>query len=156
MSSRTRTTSPGKLRYDTLRLPFMNGTTSLPCSSDTVRLRTSPSCDMAFSQPIGSFETQSPVGTWPHDQSRGILGVALVVLGLPRFVAVAGTHDYRAWNRQRWAALGGLADRGVTAASIGGFGFNATHLSDLDHRGRDSWPGGASTSSRSAQWPATR
>ena len=58
-----------------------------------------------------------------------------LLLGLAGF-SVAATHDYLAWNRARWAALGELASQGVPPASIdGGFEFNGTHLYSEDHVG---------------------
>ncbi len=51
-----------------------------------------------------------------------------LLLGLAGF-SVAATHDYLAWNRARWAALGELASQGVPASVIdGGFEFNGSRL----------------------------
>jgi hypothetical protein len=47
--------------------------------------------------------------------------LALIYLGF----AVASTHDYLAWNRQRWAAGSLLIERGITPADIrGGYEFD--------------------------------
>lgn len=58
------------------------------------------------------------------------LGVALAAaLG---WTAIAGTHDYLAWNRARFAGLADLERAGVAAAEIdGGFEFNAWHLAPI-------------------------
>jgi len=58
-----------------------------------------------------------------------------LLLGLAGF-SVAATHDYLAWNRARWDALGELASQGVPPASIdGGFEFNGTYRYSEDHVG---------------------
>ncbi len=56
-----------------------------------------------------------------------IVGLTLAVaLG---WMAVAGTHDYLAWNRARFAGLADLERAGIAATEIdGGFEFNAWHL----------------------------
>ena len=80
------------------------------------------------------------VTAWPRERSRGMAAIACVILGIYAGVAIAGTHDYLAWNRQRWVALDDLAEQGVKPSSIdGGFEFNATHFFDIDRRGKGSW-----------------
>ncbi|MFN8642524.1 MAG: hypothetical protein U0802_13050, partial [Candidatus Binatia bacterium] len=65
----------------------------------------------------------------PADGRRagpGSRAAGAVLLALYAAYAVAGTHDYLAWNRARWQALEELADAGVTPQRIdGGFEFNA-------------------------------
>ncbi len=52
-----------------------------------------------------------------------VLAVALA------WLAIAGTHDYLAWNRARFAGLAALERAGVPPTEIdGGFEFNAWHL----------------------------
>jgi 4-amino-4-deoxy-L-arabinose transferase-like glycosyltransferase len=59
---------------------------------------------------------------------RRFLGAAVLLAPLAGY-AVAGTHDYLAWNRARWQALQQLADAGVAATRIdGGLEFNAPHF----------------------------
>lgn len=56
---------------------------------------------------------------------RAWLGAALLLALLAGY-AVAGTHDYLAWNRARWQALRQLADDGIAPSRIdGGLEFNA-------------------------------
>jgi hypothetical protein len=57
--------------------------------------------------------------------SRTSLGLAVVLA----WYAIAGTHDYLAWNRARYAGLAALTDAGVSPRAIdGGMEFNAWHL----------------------------
>lgn len=59
-------------------------------------------------------------------RGRGAAAGAGLVLLLFGAYAVAGTHDYLAWNRTRWEALGQLAAEGVAPERIdGGLEFNA-------------------------------
>ena len=70
------------------------------------------------------------VALLPADAGRAIsrwrwLAATLPLLLLAGY-AVAGTHDYMAWNRARWEALHQLAEDGVEARRIdGGLEFNA-------------------------------
>lgn len=72
---------------------------------------------------------QSPTGaarpTW-----QGIRRVAYFMIAASAAFSVAGTHDYLAWNRKRWAALSELTEiRGVPPSRIdGGYEFNGWHL----------------------------
>lgn len=57
---------------------------------------------------------------------RPLRVAAAVLLTLYAAYAVAGTHDYLAWNRARWQALRQLAAAGIPAQRIdGGLEFNA-------------------------------
>jgi hypothetical protein len=59
------------------------------------------------------------------DASRLSLALAAVLA----WYAVAGTHDYLAWNRARYAGLTALTDAGISPKAIdGGMEFNAWHL----------------------------
>jgi hypothetical protein len=50
-------------------------------------------------------------------------------LGVLSLYAVAGTHDYMAWNRARWDLLAGLEARGVSPRAIdGGVEYNGERL----------------------------
>jgi 4-amino-4-deoxy-L-arabinose transferase-like glycosyltransferase len=54
------------------------------------------------------------------------LATAIVLVGLYSVFSVTQTHDYLAWNRARWQALGDLTRQGVPPTKIdGGFEFNA-------------------------------
>ena len=54
---------------------------------------------------------------------------SVVVAVLLAVYAVAGTHDYLAWNRARYAGLAELTNAGVSPREIdGGMEFNAWHL----------------------------
>ena len=56
-------------------------------------------------------------------------GVSLALTAVLAWYAVAGTHDYLAWNRARYAGLAALTDAGVSPQAIdGGMEFNAWHL----------------------------
>ncbi len=62
---------------------------------------------------------------------------SLALAALLAWYAIAGTHDYLAWNRARWAGLAELAAAGVTPAEIdGGMEFNGWTLA----AGLDRWP----------------
>src|SRR5207244_2431330 len=50
---------------------------------------------------------------------RTWVAAALALFALAAY-AIAGTHDYLAWNRARWEALGQLAGDGVAANRIDG------------------------------------
>ncbi len=65
---------------------------------------------------------------------------ALALALLLGWYAVAGTHDYLAWNRARWDALDRLTITGTPAAAIdGGMEFNAWRLAPTLNR----WPSDA-------------
>src|SRR5690606_24152650 len=56
-----------------------------------------------------------------------VVAAALLMAGFGVF-AVAGTHDYLAWNRARWRALDALLAAGVRPSEIdGGFEFNGRY-----------------------------
>jgi hypothetical protein len=57
-------------------------------------------------------------------------GRAAWILAIPlAWCAIAGTHDYMAWNRARFAMLGALESEGVEPTSIdGGMEYNAWRL----------------------------
>lgn len=62
---------------------------------------------------------------------------SLALAALLAYYAVAGTHDYLAWNRARWAGLAELAAQGVPPAAIdGGMEFNGWTLAAT----LDRWP----------------
>ena len=68
------------------------------------------------------------------------LPLALTLAALLGWYAVAGTHDYLAWNRARWAALDSLTAAGTPATAIdGGMEFNAWTLAPT----LDRWPSDA-------------
>ncbi len=72
----------------------------------------------------------------PHAGLRLGSGAAALA-ALMAFYAVAGTHDYMAWNRARWHGLAKLEATGVTAREIdGGMEFNGWRLA----RELDRWP----------------
>ncbi|MBK7936141.1 MAG: glycosyltransferase family 39 protein [Lewinellaceae bacterium] len=49
-------------------------------------------------------------------------------LGLLAAFSISATHDYLAWNRARWAAMGRLDNQGITPSKIdGGFEYNGWH-----------------------------
>ena len=64
----------------------------------------------------------------PRSSPRLMSALALCLLFA--LFGVAGTHDYLAWNRARWALLGDLVGtRKIAPSRIdGGFEFNAVHL----------------------------
>jgi len=66
----------------------------------------------------------------PSRPSAPIGVTALLALALMGWFSVAGTHDYLAWNRARYALLDELVTKdGITPARIdGGMEFNAWHL----------------------------
>jgi hypothetical protein len=54
---------------------------------------------------------------------------SLALTAVLAWYAVAGTHDYLAWNRARYDGLAALTARGVPVEAIdGGMEFNAWHL----------------------------
>lgn len=63
---------------------------------------------------------------------------AIVFISGSSIFAVAGTHDYLAWNRARWQALDYLcAQEQIPPTRIdGGFEFNGWHLFDPQYRSR--------------------
>ncbi|MCC6764433.1 MAG: glycosyltransferase family 39 protein [Deltaproteobacteria bacterium] len=69
---------------------------------------------------------------------RAELGKAgLALAALLAWYAIAGTHDYLAWNRARWAGLAELAAAGVAPTEIdGGMEFNGWTLAAT----LDRWP----------------
>lgn len=57
---------------------------------------------------------------------------AWALAALLAWYAVAGTHDYLAWNRARYAGLATLAAEGIPPSAIdGGMEFNAWHLAPV-------------------------
>lgn len=71
---------------------------------------------------IAAVVAMHPVRTVPRS--------AMVLLVLLTWYAVAGTHDYLAWNRARFRGLDALLAQGVPATAIdGGVEFNAWYLS---------------------------
>jgi putative effector of murein hydrolase LrgA (UPF0299 family) len=59
------------------------------------------------------------LGNWP-------LAAAIVLVCIYGVFSVTQTHDYLAWNRARWQALGDLTRQGIPPVKIdGGFEFNA-------------------------------
>lgn len=77
--------------------------------------------------------------------SRASLALAALLV----WFAVAGTHDYLAWNRARYDGLAELAAAGISPTAIdGGMEFNAWHLAPvLNHwpTNAEVRPGGAPT-----------
>jgi hypothetical protein len=71
-----------------------------------------------------------------HPTAR-VRPLTIAVAVLLAWYGLAGTHDYLAWNRARFAALDDLLAAGVAPASIdGGVEFNAWHLAPV----LDRWP----------------
>jgi hypothetical protein len=67
--------------------------------------------------------------------SAAAFGAALALVGLYGAFAVAGTHDYLAWNRARWDALADVRRTGVPPAEIdGGLEFNGWYGYDPAYR----------------------
>jgi len=65
---------------------------------------------------------------------------ALVLAALLGWLAIAGTHDYLAWNGARYAGLAALAAEGVPPTAIdGGMEYNAWHLAAV----LGTWPSDA-------------
>ncbi len=72
------------------------------------------------------FALAATLALWPSGPVRPPGAVLAACLA---WYAVAGTHDYLAWNRARFAGLDALLAAGVPAQSIdGGVEFNAWHL----------------------------
>jgi hypothetical protein len=73
---------------------------------------------------------------WPLKRWQKWLALFFII-GSALF-AVAGTHDYLAWNRARWRALDYLCrDLNMPVTNIdGGFEFGGWHLYDPRHRDR--------------------
>lgn len=77
--------------------------------------------------------------------SAGAIACSLLLAAPLAFFAVAGTRDYFAWNRARWALLDELVEeRGVPPTKIdGGFEFNGWHnyapRSTTGQDGKKSW-----------------
>jgi hypothetical protein len=73
---------------------------------------------------------------------RGITAPS-VVLTLYAIFAVLGTHDYLAWNRARWQALGSLEQQGVSPRQIdGGYEYDGWLLYDPQYKatkGKSYW-----------------
>lgn len=64
--------------------------------------------------------------------------MSLVLTALLAWYAVAGTHDYLAWNRARFDGLAALENAGIPAAAIdGGFEYNAWHFAPLGGKDPD-------------------
>ena len=62
--------------------------------------------------------------------------ISIALALLLAWYAVAGTHDYMAWNRARFEGLAALEASGVPAASIdGGFEFNAWRFAPTGYAG---------------------
>lgn len=80
------------------------------------------------------FALAATLALWPVARTRPLGAVLAACLA---WYAVAGTHDYLAWNRARFAGLDALAAAGVPASAIdGGVEFNAWHLAPT----LDRWP----------------
>ncbi len=96
--------------------------------------------------PVLPFAAAALLGSARRSTPRAVSIVLAVLLG---WYGIAGTHDYLAWNRARYAGLETLRAEGVPVTEIdGGFEFNAWHLAaELG-----TWPTDAE--SRSGQ-PAT-
>ncbi len=76
---------------------------------------------------------------------------ATALAALLAWYAVAGTHDYLAWNRARWSGLAALAAEGVPPEQIdGGMEFNGWTLAPT----LDRWPSDAEA--RPGQPPTTK
>jgi len=62
--------------------------------------------------------------------------IAVTLIALYGFFALAGTHDYLAWNRARWQALINLMERdGLSYKNIdGGFEFNGWYGYNAEYR----------------------
>ena len=77
---------------------------------------------------------------WP---SRGVAGGALLAVLVLGAFGIAGTHDYLAWNRARWALLGDVARKDPEAWSRidGGVEFNGLYRYDPSKTRRpgESW-----------------
>jgi hypothetical protein len=70
----------------------------------------------------------------PQGRRSAALSAGVVLVSLFGLFSVAGTHDYLAWNRARWQAVGDLARDGVPQTKInGGFEFNAWYGYDPRH-----------------------
>ncbi len=54
--------------------------------------------------------------------------IGVVLFGIIALFSIVATHDYLAWNRARWQAIGQLTRQGATPAQMdGGFEFNGWH-----------------------------
>jgi hypothetical protein len=75
------------------------------------------------------FVLATTVAAFPRAAvSRG----AALLLAVLAWYAVAGTHDYLAWNRARFAGLATLTAHGVPPTAIdGGVEFNAWHVAPI-------------------------
>ena len=83
----------------------------------------------------------------PRRVSRRVLAVAALAVAALGAYGVAGTHDYLAWNRARWALLDRIAreDPAAWARIDGGFEFNGLVGYDPDEPwrpGRSRWSRG--------------
>ena len=77
--------------------------------------------------------------------------VSLALTAVLAWYAVAGTHDYLAWNRARFAGLATLEAAGVPATAIdGGFEYNAWHFAP------SGGPGPSNDEARPGQPPSRR
>lgn len=73
---------------------------------------------------LGGLLLLQPVGS-PRKWLRRASVILLVAMA---GFSIAGTHDYFAWNRARWAALHAAMDSGIPPTQIdGGFEFNGWH-----------------------------
>jgi 4-amino-4-deoxy-L-arabinose transferase-like glycosyltransferase len=76
--------------------------------------------------PVLPFAIAAALGDCRDVQPHAAAWVLLALLG---WYAVAGTHDYMAWNRARYRAIAMLEQQGVGPEQIdGGFEYNAWHL----------------------------
>lgn len=71
--------------------------------------------------------------TWIGASGKGLI-VALITLYA--YVSIGSSHDYMAWNRARWQALGDLTSKHhVSPRRIdGGYEFNGWHLSSTSYK----------------------
>jgi hypothetical protein len=88
---------------------------------------------LVFFLPLGALAL--PIVSVGGARSRKPLLPAALLLVAWSWFGVAGTHDYMAWNRARWSALGQLLDQGVSDARIdGGFEFNGWRRYDSSYQ----------------------
>jgi hypothetical protein len=90
-----------------------------------------------FLVPLGIAVAVLVVSEVPAGRA-GFAAVPLAIASLALYAAfaIAGTHDYLAWNRVRWQALDELVtQQRVSAREIdGGFEFNGWYLYDSEYR----------------------
>jgi 4-amino-4-deoxy-L-arabinose transferase-like glycosyltransferase len=68
--------------------------------------------------PILPFATAAALLGARHPSEDRIGGVAWTALALTAYFSIAGTHDYMAWNRARYAAVDRLLAEGVSVEEI--------------------------------------